>query len=47
MSLKASDLSVDDVHEEQLVENLSRTQLVQYAGDKAVYGFQGKIMGKL
>ncbi len=32
MALKASELKVGDEHEEVVVENLSRTQLVMYAG---------------
>ena len=37
MPLKASDLSVGDVHEEQVIENISRTQLVMYAGASGDY----------
>ncbi|HJN91404.1 MAG TPA: MaoC/PaaZ C-terminal domain-containing protein [Dehalococcoidia bacterium] len=37
MALKASELQVGDSHEEQLVENLSRTQIVQYAGASGDY----------
>jgi acyl dehydratase len=37
MALKASELKVGDVHEEQVVENLTRTQLVQYAGASGDY----------
>jgi acyl dehydratase len=37
MSLKASDLRVGDTREEVLVENLSRTQLVMYAGASGDY----------
>jgi acyl dehydratase len=32
MALKASELKVGDVYEEKLVEDLKRTQIVQYAG---------------
>ena len=32
MALKASDLRVGDTHTERLVEDLTRTQIVQYAG---------------
>ena len=32
MALKAADLRVGDTHTERLVEDLSRTQIVQYAG---------------
>lgn len=37
MALKASQLKVGDTHSEQVVENLSRTQLVQYAGASGDY----------
>ena len=37
MALKASDLSVGDTHEEVVVEDLSRTQIVQYAGASGDY----------
>jgi acyl dehydratase len=37
MALKASDLSVGDSHEEVVVENLSRTQIIQYAGASGDY----------
>ncbi len=37
MALKASDVKVGDVHEEQVVKNLSRTQIVQYAGASGDY----------
>lgn len=37
MSLKASELNVGDVHEERIVEDLKRTQLVQYAGASGDY----------
>jgi acyl dehydratase len=37
MSLKASDLKVGDVHEAQIVDNLTRTQIVQYAGASGDY----------
>jgi acyl dehydratase len=37
MALNASKLTVGDAHEEQVVENLSRTQLVQYAGASGDY----------
>ena len=37
MALKASQLTVGDTHEEQVVENLSRTQIVQYAGASGDY----------
>ena len=32
MALKAADLRVGDTHTERLVEDLTRTQIVQYAG---------------
>lgn len=35
--LKAADLSVGDTCEEQICENLSRTQIVQYAGASGDY----------
>lgn len=37
MTLKASNLKVGDVHEEQVAKNLSRTQIVQYAGASGDY----------
>ena len=37
MALKASELSVGDQHEEVVVDNLSRTQLVMYAGASGDY----------
>lgn len=37
MSLKAADLKVGDVHEEVVVENLSRGLLVMYAGTSGDY----------
>ena len=37
MALNASKLTVGDTHEEQVVENLSRTQVVQYAGASGDY----------
>ena len=37
MSLSAGDLNVGDTHEEVVVENLSRTQIVQYAGASGDY----------
>jgi acyl dehydratase len=37
MALKASDLKVGDTHKERVVENLSRTQIVQYAGASGDY----------
>ena len=37
MALKASQLKVGDTHSERVVENLSRTQLVQYAGASGDY----------
>jgi acyl dehydratase len=37
MPLKASQLSVGDEHHEVVVENLSRTQIVQYAGVSGDY----------
>lgn len=37
MTLKASQLKVGDQHSERVVENLSRTQLVQYAGASGDY----------
>jgi acyl dehydratase len=37
MALKASQLKVGDTREEVVVENLSRTQLVQYAGASGDY----------
>ncbi len=37
MALKASELAVGQTFQEQVVENLSRTQLVQYAGASGDY----------
>ena len=37
MALKASQLKVGDTREEVVIENLSRTQLVQYAGASGDY----------
>ena len=37
MSLKASQIKVGDTHSERVVENISRTQLVQYAGASGDY----------
>ena len=37
MALSASRLKVGDIHEEQIVDNLTRTQLVQYAGASGDY----------
>jgi acyl dehydratase len=37
MALKASELKTGDTHTERLVENLSRTQLVMYAGASGDY----------
>ncbi len=37
MTLKASALKVGDTHKERVVENLSRTQIVQYAGASGDY----------
>lgn len=37
MALKASDLSVGDTYSETLVEDLKRTQIVQYAGASGDY----------
>ncbi|MFP6836645.1 MAG: MaoC/PaaZ C-terminal domain-containing protein [Pseudomonadales bacterium] len=37
MALNASDLNVGDTYSECLVENLSRTQIVQYAGASGDY----------
>src|ERR1700759_206824 len=37
MALKASALKVGDIHSELVVENLSRTQIVQYAGASGDY----------
>ena len=37
MALKASDLSVGDTYQECLVEDLTRTQIVQYAGASGDY----------
>lgn len=37
MALKASELKVGDSHEEMLVEDLKRTQIVQYAGASGDY----------
>jgi len=37
MTLKASELNVGDTHSEEVVRNLSRTQIVQYAGSSGDY----------
>ena len=37
MALKASTAKVGDTHSEQVVDNLSRTQIVQYAGASGDY----------
>ena len=37
MALKAAALKVGDTHKERVVENLSRTQIVQYAGASGDY----------
>ena len=37
MALKASDLNVGDTYSESLVEDLKRTQIVQYAGTSGDY----------
>lgn len=37
MALKASELKVGDVYEEHLVDDLKRTQIVQYAGASGDY----------
>ena len=37
MALKASELKVGDSHKQQVAENLSRTQIVQYAGASGDY----------
>jgi acyl dehydratase len=37
MALSAKNLKVGDVHEEQIVHNLTRTQIVQYAGASGDY----------
>ncbi len=37
MALKASELKVGDTHEEVVVDNLSRTQIVMYAGASGDY----------
>ena len=37
MALKASELNVGDSYEEQVCNNLSRTQIVQYAGASGDY----------
>ena len=37
MTLSASRLKVGDTHEERVVENLTRTQIVQYAGASGDY----------
>ena len=37
MALKSSNLKVGDTHGERVVENLSRTQIVQYAGASGDY----------
>ncbi|MBQ0720823.1 MAG: MaoC family dehydratase N-terminal domain-containing protein [Gammaproteobacteria bacterium] len=37
MALNASTLNIGDTHEEQVAQNLSRTQIVQYAGASGDY----------
>ena len=37
MTLKASEINVGDEHEEVVIQNLSRTQLVMYAGTSGDY----------
>ena len=37
MALKASDLTVGQVHEEEICQELSRTQIVMYAGTSGDY----------
>ena len=37
MALSASQLKVGDTHQEQVVDNLTRTQIVQYAGASGDY----------
>ncbi len=37
MALSANQLKVGDIYEEQIVDNLTRTQLVQYAGSSGDY----------
>lgn len=37
MALKAADLKVGDTYEEKVIENLTRTQIVQYAGASGDY----------
>ncbi|MYE82008.1 MAG: acyl dehydratase [Gammaproteobacteria bacterium] len=37
MALKAADLNVGDAHTERVVEDLKRTQIVQYAGASGDY----------
>lgn len=37
MALKAADLNVGDTHSERVVEDLKRTQIVQYAGASGDY----------
>ena len=37
MALKAADLNVGDTHTERVVEDLKRTQIVQYAGASGDY----------
>ena len=37
MTLKASQLKVGDIYHEQVVDNLTRTQIVQYAGASGDY----------
>ena len=37
MALKATDLNVGDTHTERVVEDLKRTQIVQYAGASGDY----------
>ena len=37
MALSAQQLKVGDTHSEQVVDNLTRTQIVQYAGASGDY----------
>ena len=37
MALKASQLKVGDTHTERVADNLTRTQIVQYAGASGDY----------
>ena len=37
MALSASTLTVGDTHSERVVEDLTRTQIVQYAGASGAY----------